>query len=245
VGHYCTPIYRFAAEGAGKVLYVSIEERRRKFHERFHELAHGLQHLNKALGNEVLWPDMLQKLSNNFSYKTLDTIPTALSLKRGQKFFDDLRRYREVVKPDLIVLDPLVYFLDDENSNAEVRDAFGNLLRDIATDGTTVLLDHHVSKAAMNGNSSGQGMARGASHIVLGAKWAGVISKDENLRGVDIVKDNYNTGGPSQLQLKLTTIFDEHGNKSGWLWETDEVAQKLPKTRSKSGGGKCGLPDQM
>lgn len=76
----------------------------------------------------------------------------------------------------LIVLDPLSRFDGgDPNDNAD-----GTRLIEAAehirkSTGATVLLPHHVSKASMKDTAAGQEALRGASGLVDGARWVGLL----------------------------------------------------------------------
>ncbi|WP_077243490.1 AAA family ATPase [Thioalkalivibrio halophilus] len=78
--------------------------------------------------------------------------------------------------PRLIVLDPLSRFDGGEpNDNAD-----GTRLVEAAEQirkqtGATVLLPHHVAKASMKDSEAGQEAVRGASGLVDGARWVGLL----------------------------------------------------------------------
>lgn len=223
----------------GPVLYLSIEERRRKFHQRLHQMMYGLLDIHLKNGGERETFQLIrEKLAYYLTNKTLEDIPTALTLKENMKFTKHLARFREIVKPKLIVLDPLVYFLDDENDNGEAKEAYNYLLRELAVDGTTVLLNHHVGKAAMNGVGSSQASPRGASHIVLGAKFAANIEKSDSCRKLVITKDNYrdeSAPGEINLDLKGSALINDSRRPLGWYWHDEvEVIEAARKKREEA-----------
>jgi RecA-family ATPase len=91
------------------------------------------------------------------------------------------RRVIEVAEqvPDckLIVLDPLARFDGGEpNDNADSTRLIECAEEIRKATGATVLLPHHVSKASMKDNASGQEAVRGGSGLVDGSRWVGLLS---------------------------------------------------------------------
>lgn len=95
----------------------------------------------------------------------------------AQACTDAVAQIMSVVKgflhPRLLILDPLIKFHTlDENNNSEMEQ-FMSLMVQIATElGVAILLTHHVGKSAvLNGQSTTQQSARGASAIIDQARW--------------------------------------------------------------------------
>lgn len=101
------------------ILYLSIEENRPKFHQRFSQMLTGMKAQYPDFGI-----DHLSLLRANFCSACLEEIPFQLSLEEKSAFSGWLRSLTDRLRPSLIVLDPLVYFLDDENNNSEIKAAY-------------------------------------------------------------------------------------------------------------------------
>lgn len=77
----------------------------------------------------------------------------------------------------LIVLDPLSRFDGgDPNDNSDGTRLIESAETIRRETGATVLLPHHVSKAGIRDTQSGQEAVRGASGLVDGARWVGLLS---------------------------------------------------------------------
>lgn len=83
----------------------------------------------------------------------------------------------QVPECKLIVLDPLARFDGgDPNDNADSTRLVECAEEIRKATGATVLLPHHVSKASMKDNASGQEAVRGGSGLVDGSRWVGLLS---------------------------------------------------------------------
>ncbi|WP_019570283.1 AAA family ATPase [Thioalkalivibrio sp. ALE11] len=79
--------------------------------------------------------------------------------------------------PAMIVLDPLARFDGgDPNSNADGTRLIESAEHIRRETGATVLLPHHVSKAGIRDSEAGQEAIRGASGLVDGARWVGLMA---------------------------------------------------------------------
>uniref|UniRef100_UPI003A8D1E04 AAA family ATPase n=1 Tax=Marinobacter sp. TaxID=50741 RepID=UPI003A8D1E04 len=118
-----------------------------------------------------------------------------------------VRRVIEVAEqvPDckLIVLDPLARFDGGEpNDNADSTRLIECAEEVRKATGATVLLPHHVSKASMKDNASGQEAVRGGSGLVDGSRWVGLLSTLK----ADVAEKEYNLEPDESAKLvRFTT----------------------------------------
>ena len=79
--------------------------------------------------------------------------------------------------PKLIVLDPLARFDGgDPNDNSDGTRLIEAAERIRKATGATVLLPHHVAKGSLRDSQAGQEAVRGASGLVDGARWVGMLA---------------------------------------------------------------------
>ena len=161
----------------GSVLIISAEDDRDDCHRRLHAVIERLRdcgelpdsaaelirerlHIVDRVGDDNRLTDTVDRVAVRTGYADR-VIATA----------------QELPQPVLIVMDPLARFDGGEpNSNAD-----GTRLIECAETirretGATVLLPHHVSKAGMRDGDAGQESVRGASGLVDGARWVGLMA---------------------------------------------------------------------
>lgn len=117
--------------------------------------------------------------------------------------------------PRLIVLDPLSRFDGgDPNDNAD-----GTRLVEAAEQirkqtGATVLLPHHVAKASMKDSEAGQEAVRGASGLVDGARWVGLLQT----MGTDTAKNFGIDETEAGRYVRFSTPKANYSAPWGALW---------------------------
>jgi RecA-family ATPase len=100
-----------------------------------------------------------------------ETIPTGFA----DRIIDTASQMPE--PPKLIVLDPLARFDGgDPNDNSDGTRLIEAAERIRKATGATVLLPHHVAKGSMKDSQAGQEAVRGASGLVDGARWVGMLA---------------------------------------------------------------------
>jgi archaellum biogenesis ATPase FlaH len=145
------------------------------------------------------------------SFQDLTVSPALRDKGNPTQTFEEICAFVNAWKPDLVVLDPLVYFYGgDENSTAEAI-AFFTLLRQLRT---TVLLVHHQNKDAQKTGSI-KTAARGSIVFIDQARTRMVLGDNQ----LQIAKINYRA--PYTLNLTF---------KSG-IWSLAK------RTAQRSGGG--------
>lgn len=136
----------FHVPGPVNVVYLQYEMRRRVFRPRVQQMRAAFpDHVDQRLRLAADAPELVERLG--YSYRD---IPVEESLRQLGTW------------PDVVVIDPLIYWLQgDENSNTEMRDFLLRLDR-IAEDNFAMVIVHHAHKP-YRGQALGQAQARGAS----------------------------------------------------------------------------------
>ena len=189
----CTglPWLGFHAGHPGSVLTFSAEDDRDEVHRRLRVVA---SHYRMLAGNRADEVDELlaerlfildrvgddNRLTARFERDLIATPMADRIIATAQ----------ELPGPVLIVLDPLSRFDGgDGNDNGDGTRLIEAAERIRKGTGATVLLPHHVSKAGIRDPESGQEAVRGASGLVDGARWVGLLAtmrRDDAKRyGVD------------------------------------------------------------
>jgi RecA-family ATPase len=169
----------FATCLSGPVIYLNGEDPKDENHRRY------LRILNKMLLNQV----QLERLQNNLSFISMPdaSIDTSLIDAKGERTatYSHLVEILNAIKPLLVIIDPLVYFSDaNENDNNMAK----QLYKALRALNACVLVVHHQSKSAMNGESSQRAKSRGASVYTENARTrmsleAGILTVDKNNYG--------------------------------------------------------------
>jgi RecA-family ATPase len=130
--------------------------------------------------------------------------------------------------PVLIVLDPLARFDGgDPNSNADGTRLIETAEHVRRETGATVLLPHHVSKAGIRDSEAGQEAIRGASGLVDGARWVGLMA---TLRRDDARKYGVEAGEARRF-IHLAIVKGNYGPPWEGLWlERGEGGVLYPTT---------------
>ena len=162
----------------GSVLIVSAEDDRDEVHRRLHTV---LGEYREAIRQPFEpYADKLRERLHVLDRVGDDNRMTAkVDREAIRTGFADrvIATAAQLPGPVLIVLDPLARFDGGEpNDNAD-----GTRLIECAEHirkytGATVLVPHHVSKAAIRDEGSGQEGVRGASGLVDGARWVGMLA---------------------------------------------------------------------
>ncbi|MDA8204620.1 MAG: AAA family ATPase [Thermaerobacter sp.] len=154
----------WAVGGPGDVLYIYAEDKPSTIHRRLRAL-HQVSPLDASaigrlhtVGVRTDPPKLMVRGLDHSGLAAAQTEPV-LGVMDGIKSYPH---------PRLLIVDPLIKFHAlDENTNTEMEQ-FLTLVTQIASDpGVAIILTHHVGKSAvLNGQSSTQQSARGASAIV-------------------------------------------------------------------------------
>lgn len=152
----------FAKGEAGKVIYVSAEDRAEAT----------IPRLRSMLAERTA---DAERLLENFSFIDLTSVSSFLHARDPDNrdaliknaLFKSLNEHFKAERPALVILDPLVaFFAGNENDNNQAA-IFMKDLRNLAEQsGVAMLLIHHVSKADGRGGEYDQWAARGASAFV-------------------------------------------------------------------------------
>lgn len=133
-----------------RTLYIDEENTERELHRRLYRIGRGMQ-LSPS--------DLVGKTEVQYSLRK----GINLDDEAGQ---DTLRFLVDQAKPDLIVFDSLIRMhRRDENSNAAMSEFYSEKLQPLTSNGTSVVLIHHLSKPPQTGTRSVAHRLRGASDI--------------------------------------------------------------------------------
>jgi RecA-family ATPase len=198
----------------GKVLYLNAEDPDSQMHIRFRKMTQGL--------SEERLDDIRQNLTV-IPFLSLDISPQLMRKSKGENSitpaFGELLAFCQKCPPSLVILDPLAYFGNVEGHVEDVID-FYSLLKKLKT---TVLLLHHQSKAAMNGEISQRAKARGPSAIVENSKLRMALEKQQ------LIIDKHNYG------KKMTISLEFDYDACRWSMR-DIIETKKEKIRNKNNG---------
>lgn len=202
------PLFRsFRPARPMRVLALLGEDPDDEIHRRFKSI----QHKADDIDNDLLARNLRIYSGKGAPFMRLDngnpTVTTA---------FEWLKLEVEKFKPDLISIDPKSMFYGlDENSN-DNNTQWINSLKDLTTNGSTVLFSHHVTKA-MAGSLELNG-ARGGSALVDGSRFASNMRQltDDDAKKYDIeepwlyvefkvTKNSYIPKLPGSIFFKFTT----------------------------------------
>jgi RecA-family ATPase len=178
-------------ERSGGVLIVSAEDDRDEIHRRLHPILH---HYEWQLGGAAVRELVRTRLNvfdrvgldNRLTKKTGDGLSTTPIADLVAAIASELT---DVV---LIVLDPLSRFDGGEpNDNSDATRLIEAAEHIRTLTGATVLLPHHVAKTSVKDKDAGQEAVRGASGLVDGARWVGLLQtmQKENAPSYGISKN--------------------------------------------------------
>jgi len=142
------PFLGFHVPAPINVVYLQYEMRRRVFKPRVERMRPAFPpSVRDRLRFAVDHPDVIKELG--YSYRDIPL----------EKSLSDLGNW-----PDLVVIDPLIYWLEgDENSNTEMRDFLLGVDK-IAENNFGMVIVHHTHKP-YRGQINGQSQSRGASSL--------------------------------------------------------------------------------
>jgi archaellum biogenesis ATPase FlaH len=190
-----------------RVLVLNVEDPSNENHRRVRAVANAYRY-------DGVSEEKLRTGEDNVTFVSFQDLTVSPALRdKGNptQTFEEICAFVNAWKPDLVVLDPLVYFYGgDENSTAEAI-AFFTLLRQLRT---TVLLVHHQNKDAQKTGSI-KTAARGSIVFIDQARTRMVLGDNQ----LQIAKINYRA--PYTLNLTF---------KSG-IWSLAK------RTAQRSGGG--------
>lgn len=177
----------------GRVLVLNGEDPESITHARFRNIA---QNYVIEAGE-----DRLCEASKNITYISMSQIDTN-SIILNEKMqptatYQELMRFCQEWKPDLIVIDPLIMFVADENKSSYAMQ-FYLALRKL---NSTILILHHNNKSAMDANSTieDRAKARGSSVWTENAKTRMYLKGDT----ICVEKNNFSTKGKCRIKLNF------------------------------------------
>ena len=135
----------------------------------------------------------------------------------------------------LIILDPMSRFAgnDTEKDNAAAT-RFVQAVETLvgAPGGPTVLLAHHVSKAARAGDAAGANAARGASGLTDGVRWVANLeqARDGRSLALELAKSNYSPPAGPIVLLR--------GDRGMLRAASPDEVERLERERSERPAGK-------
>jgi len=169
-------------ERTGSVLILSAEDDRDEIHRRLHTVVHHYRDAVDPFNGSGQWgahADLIRQRLHVLDRVGEDNRLTAkIDRETIRTGFADrvIQTVAGLTGPVLIVLDPLSRFDGGEpNDNADGTRLIESAEHMRKATRATVLLPHHVSKASM-GKDSGQEAVRGASGLVDGARWVGLLA---------------------------------------------------------------------
>ena len=212
----------------GSVLVFSAEDDRDEIHRRLHSVLRFYRNANPERAAQI--DELVRERLHIFDRVGADN---RLTVKR-----DGLVGRTELVEQIiatakalpglvLIVLDPLSRFDGgDPNDNSD-----GTRLIECAehirkATGATVLLSHHVAKTSLGNPESGQEAVRGASGLVDGARWVGLL---QSLRQSDAKKYGIEASEAGNF-VRFTAPKANYARPWPGIWLTREAGGVLVPT---------------
>lgn len=144
---------------------------------------------------------------------------------RPTEFYNILKAYCDVFQPVLVVLDPLIYFLANENDNIEAKRAY-HLIKKLSGPKTSFLAPHHQNKSSLSADNRNateaarQTNSRGAGHLVMGAKFVGILEKNDKIDDayqLVVAKHNF-CENPTANKIPTDIIVDHGYTDTGEPW---------------------------
>ncbi len=158
----------------GDVLYIYAEDKPSTIHRRLKAL-HQVSPLDASAIDRV-HTVCVRSVPPKLMVRGEDR--SGIARPQNPELAEIMSRVKRYPNPRLIIIDPLIKFHAlDENVNTEMEQ-FLTLMTKMAEElGVAIILTHHVGKSAvLNGQSSTQQSARGASAIVDQARWQVALS---------------------------------------------------------------------
>ena len=153
---------------SGSVLLISAEEDREEIHRRLWMVTQHYQS-TKLIAERLFILERVGFDNRLTHIEDREVVMTDL-VKRI------IRTVEQMPDPVLIVLDPISRFDGgDGNDNGDATRLIEAAERIRKATGCTVIMAHHMSKAGIRDPESGQEAVRGASGLVDGARWVGVL----------------------------------------------------------------------
>jgi len=146
---------QWAKQGV-KTLYFSLEDSLVFTKKRLIYLAKHTALPREIFSNLVLYRVKPQPIIDQYSLQLTSF---------GRKFEFYLRSQVKLLRPDVIVIDPIAFLLIKENDNAyaaAVMDVFNSILEEA---NVTIILLHHLNKLAREADGEGVNNIRGASAL--------------------------------------------------------------------------------
>lgn len=166
-------------ESPGSVLMLSSEDDAQEIHRRIWKIA---RYYRENVCKPEEWPKFEGLLKNRLYIIDRTGKDNRLTSKIARQtvrsdFSDSIvREVKKLDEPALVILDPLSRFDGGEpNDNADATKLIEAVEYIRKKTGTTVVLPHHVNKASLRDGDSAQHAVRGASGIVDGARWVGLL----------------------------------------------------------------------
>ncbi|MEQ9010078.1 AAA family ATPase [Algiphilus sp.] len=242
----CTgmPWLGMAQGRSGSVLMLSTEDDRDEIHRR---LRIAMSHYRMLAGDRA---DAIEELVGERLF-ILDRVgdDNRLTMQLDRELVATamaervIRTAEQMHGPVLIVLDPLSRFDGgDGNDNGDGTRLIEAAERIRKGTGCTVLLPHHVSKAGIRDPESGQEAVRGASGLVDGARWVGLLAtlrrEDANKYGVEPEEAGH--------YVRFTTPKANYSAPWPGMWLEKQAGGVLVPTELRerqTQGGKAGRSD--
>lgn len=176
----CTgePWFGMAQGRSGSALILSAEDDRDEIHRRVRIVAshyrmmagERAESVDELIAERLFILDRVGEDNRLTRMEGRELVSTAMAERI-------IRTAEQMPGPVLIVLDPLSRFDGgDGNDNGDGTRLIEAAERIRKGTGCTVLMPHHVSKAGIRDPESGQEAVRGASGLVDGARWVGMLA---------------------------------------------------------------------
>jgi RecA-family ATPase len=211
-------------EKPGAVLSLVLEDDRAELHRRLRMIIGEMSGQDPETEAEIK-----ALLRRNLFIRSLVGENNSLVEKRGGRA-EITSRVRQIIDLaeqieglDLIIIEPVSrIFAADENNASDMSRLVEALEQIREATGATVLVAHHINKAALRERESSQAVSRGSSALVDGSRWTalirtaqkGEIRHTDHTRWavLDLVKANY---------VRLQTDLWMYAEPSGFLRRAD------------------------
>jgi RecA-family ATPase len=200
----------------GRVLFLNAEDPDNISHTRFRAIC------KNYLSTNSIDEKKLYEAVKNITYVSMtsaDVISILLDEKlQPNSTYIELAQFCRAWKPDLIILDPLIEFIADENKSTYAKQFYSALRRL----NTTILILHHNSKNGINGEGEDRTKARGSSVFVENARTRMMLKNGQLI----VEKNNYYR--PFSIDLEF----------EGGMWyaskiNTEKAIEEQPKPKRK------------
>jgi hypothetical protein len=209
-------------EHAGGVLYLVLEDDSDELHRR-------LWMVIAELANDETEQAIKAAVRQNLFIRSLVGQDNALVTKRGNQA-EKTKRVEQIIELAtqienlrLIVVEPVSRIFNADENNASDMSRLVEVLEEIReATGATVLVAHHISKAALRERETSQVSSRGSSALIDGIRWAAQLRTADKKEvkhsdhttwvKFDMVKSNY---------CRLDTDLWLHAKFNGYLRRAD------------------------